>query len=91
MTQMGQSHMDASLARGETTSTRYNRASRGTGWRRREGTQRGGGEQVMTARQVAECGWRVPDFPVDGTRGAAFIAQVHENLAAVQEGRFASA
>ena len=45
----------------------------------------------MTARQVAECGWRVPDFPVDGTRGAAFIAQVHENLAAVQEGRFASA
>src|SRR5438876_3762888 len=45
----------------------------------------------MTVRQEVEFGWRVPDFPVDGTRGAAFLAQIHENLAAVQEGRFASA
>jgi len=37
-------------------------------------------------------GWRVPDFPVDGvSRGQQFIDQIHQNLAAAQEGRFASA
>lgn len=45
----------------------------------------------MTTRQSAEFGWRVPDFPIDGTRGHDFMARIEENLAAVQESGFASA
>ncbi len=35
-------------------------------------------------------GWRVPDFPVDGTTGRAFVDQIVENLDALR-GSFASA
>jgi alkanesulfonate monooxygenase SsuD/methylene tetrahydromethanopterin reductase-like flavin-dependent oxidoreductase (luciferase family) len=45
----------------------------------------------MTSQQIAEFGWRVPDFPAGNTRGHAFMAQIEENLAAAQEGGFASA
>jgi alkanesulfonate monooxygenase SsuD/methylene tetrahydromethanopterin reductase-like flavin-dependent oxidoreductase (luciferase family) len=37
-----------------------------------------------------EFGWRLPAFPVDGSRGAEFVQQIVENLTQVQ-GRFQSA
>jgi alkanesulfonate monooxygenase SsuD/methylene tetrahydromethanopterin reductase-like flavin-dependent oxidoreductase (luciferase family) len=45
----------------------------------------------MAVGQGVEFGWRVPDFPVDGTRGRAFAEQIDENLAAAEEDGFASA
>jgi alkanesulfonate monooxygenase SsuD/methylene tetrahydromethanopterin reductase-like flavin-dependent oxidoreductase (luciferase family) len=45
----------------------------------------------MTTPQKVEFGWRVPDFPTDGTRGHAFMAQIEEYLAAVQDADLASA
>ncbi len=39
---------------------------------------------------MAHFGWRVPDFPVDGTKGRAFVDQIVENLDALR-GSFASA
>ncbi|HZS88486.1 MAG TPA: LLM class flavin-dependent oxidoreductase [Chloroflexota bacterium] len=45
----------------------------------------------MATDATAQFGWRVPDFPTDGSNSRDFRAQIEENLAAVQEGGFASA
>jgi hypothetical protein len=31
-----------------------------------------------------QIGWHMPSFPVDGSDGAAFLAQIHHTLARIQ-------